>query len=104
MMGQEKMTQMLYPTDLLENEHHVIAKMVLVASMLADRLVAGQSVEVETLQRMVEFLREYAGKCHHDKEEQLLFPLERKLFAFPTDRQYTGFRRPAGFSQGIQRG
>jgi hemerythrin-like domain-containing protein len=63
------------PTDVLEVEHRAIAKIVLVASILADRLDAGQSVEVETLQRVVEFLSIYTDKYHHRKEELLLFPL-----------------------------
>jgi hemerythrin-like domain-containing protein len=63
------------PTEMLEVEHRVIAKIVASAPILADRLDAGQPVDVETLRQVVEFMRIYADKCHHGKEEQLLFPL-----------------------------
>ena len=63
------------PTQMLENEHLIIAKVVGAASVLADRLGAGQEVGNETLQGVVEFMRIYADKCHHGKEEELLFPL-----------------------------
>jgi hemerythrin-like domain-containing protein len=43
--------------------------------MMADQLDAGQSVNVEILQRTVEFMRIYVDQFHHGKEEQLLFPL-----------------------------
>lgn len=63
------------PTQMLEDEHLVIAKVVGATSILADRLDAGQAVDVDTLQRVVEFMRTFADKCHHGKEEELLFPL-----------------------------
>ena len=69
------MVKMNSPTDMLEGEHRVIAKIIMVVSMLADQLDAGQPVDVEMLQQMVEFLRVYADRYHHGKEEQLLFPL-----------------------------
>lgn len=63
------------PTQMLEDEHLVIAKVVGAAPVLADRLDAGQRVDVETLQQIVNFMRTYADRCHHGKEEELLFPL-----------------------------
>jgi hemerythrin-like domain-containing protein len=63
------------PTQMLENEHLVIAKVVGAAPLLADRLEAGQAVDDGTLQGLVEFMRTFADKCHHGKEEELLFPL-----------------------------
>lgn len=62
------------PTQMLEDEHLVIAKVVGAAPVLADRLEAGQLVDVETLLDVVEFMRIFADKCHHGKEEELLFP------------------------------
>jgi hemerythrin-like domain-containing protein len=63
------------PTQLLEDEHLVIAKVVGAAPVLADRLEAGQAVDADTLQEVVEFMRLFADRCHHGKEEELLFPL-----------------------------
>jgi hemerythrin-like domain-containing protein len=63
------------PIEMLEAEHHFIAKVVSAAGLLADKLEAGQSVEAQVFQNIVEFMRVYADKCHHGKEEDLLFPL-----------------------------
>ena len=62
------------PTQMLENEHRVIAKVVGAVPILADRLEASHVVDVETLQGVVEFMHTFADKCHHGKEEELLFP------------------------------
>ncbi len=63
------------PIELLEDEHRTIARVVSAAGRLADRLAAHQPVEVEALQNVVDFMRLYADKSHHGKEEDLLFPL-----------------------------
>src|SRR5512139_990593 len=63
------------PTEMLEAEHRFIAKVVGSAGLLADKLEAGQPVEAHVFQEVVEFMRIYADKCHHGKEEDLLFPL-----------------------------
>lgn len=62
------------PIQLLEDEHLIIAKVIAAVPVLADRLEAGQTVDLETLLGAVEFLQIFADKCHHDKEEDLLFP------------------------------
>jgi hemerythrin-like domain-containing protein len=66
------------PTQMLEDEHLVIAKVVGAVPILADRLEAGLELEVELLQEVVEFMRTFADRCHHGKEEELLFPLLAK--------------------------
>ena len=62
-------------TQMLEDEHLVIAKVVGAAPVLADRLEAGQLVDVETLLGVVEFMRTFADNLHHGKEETHLFTL-----------------------------
>jgi hemerythrin-like domain-containing protein len=48
-------------------------------AVIAERLEMGEEVDAETLQNIVEFMRIFADKCHHGKEETHLFPLlERK--------------------------
>jgi len=67
------------PVEILEAEHRVILKVVAGLVMLADRLEGGEDVEPATLDKIVEFLRVFADRCHHGKEESLLFPaLERR--------------------------
>jgi hemerythrin-like domain-containing protein len=60
---------------MLEDEHVVIAKVVAATPLLADRLEAGGTVDAETLRGVAEFMRTFADRCHHGKEEELLFPL-----------------------------
>jgi len=67
------------PMEMLEEEHHFIQKVVGAMAGLAERLEMGREVEPETLKNIVEFMRTFADKCHHGKEETYLFPLlERK--------------------------
>jgi hemerythrin-like domain-containing protein len=63
------------PTDILEAEHRVIERVIAAAAVLAETLETGGPVEPETLQQVVAFMRAYADKCHHGKEEAELFPL-----------------------------
>ena len=62
------------PTEMLEAEHRVIAKVIGAVPVLADQLDAGQAVDVGLLRDIVEFMRAFADQCHHGKEELLLFP------------------------------
>jgi hemerythrin-like domain-containing protein len=62
------------PVEVLEAEHRVIQKMVAGMSVLADQFEGGELVDVPLLERIVVFLREFADRCHHGKEEALLFP------------------------------
>ena len=66
-------------TAVLRKEHDAILKMLGATEEAARRLEAGTPVRAETLEGLLEFLRLFADKCHHGKEEDLLFPLlERK--------------------------
>ena len=66
-------------TAVLRKEHEAIVKMLEVTEEVARRLDAGEYVAAETLADLLEFFRLFADKCHHGKEEDLLFPqLEKK--------------------------
>jgi len=62
------------PIEMLEAEHRVILKIVGVLGVLADALEAGRPIHPQTLRDLVEFMRTFADKCHHGKEEAHLFP------------------------------
>jgi len=66
------------PTDVLEDEHRYILKVVGAMTVLAESLENGEEVEPETFKNIVEFMRIFADKCHHGKEEAQLFPLLEK--------------------------
>ena len=63
------------PTEILEEEHHYIQKVVGAMAALAERLETGQDVDTAMLQSIVEFMRTFADNCHHGKEETHLFTL-----------------------------
>jgi len=62
------------PIEVLEAEHRVIQKMVAGMSVLADQLEGGEPADVSLLESIVAFLRTFADRCHHGKEETFLFP------------------------------
>ena len=66
------------PTETLEEEHHYIQKVVGVMAVIAEKLEKGEATDAETLQKIVEFMRTFADKCHHTKEETHLFSLLEK--------------------------
>ena len=59
---------------MLNHEHLVIMKVVNALGAISNDLAHGKAVEVETLRGIVKFMREFADKCHHAKEESILFP------------------------------
>jgi hemerythrin-like domain-containing protein len=66
-------------TTILRNEHDAILKMLDGLDETARQLLAGGSVSPATRDGLLEFFQLFADRCHHGKEEELLFPLlERK--------------------------
>jgi hemerythrin-like domain-containing protein len=61
------------PTEELVTEHNAIKRMLRVLEQVAQRLEAGAQVDVSDLEQMVDFIRGFADRCHHGKEEDLLF-------------------------------
>ncbi len=66
-------------TKILRQEHEVILRILDVTEKNAQALEAGAQVPAEVLSNTIEFLRLYADRQHHGKEEDLLFPeVEKK--------------------------
>ena len=63
-----------HPVDSLEEEHQVILAVLDAMDQRADELAAGGSLDVEFWLLAAEFLENFADRCHHAKEEDLLFP------------------------------
>ncbi len=61
------------PTEELMTEHRAIERMLRILEHVADRLEAGTVTDPADLEAMVEFIRVFADRCHHGKEEDLLF-------------------------------
>lgn len=62
------------PMDILRHEHEIILKVVNGLEGLGHAIKRGQDVDPEKLSAAVRFMREFADRCHHAKEEEILFP------------------------------
>jgi len=62
------------PTQELSHEHQAILQMIRILGKIGQRLEADEKVDVTHLEKAVDFIKVFADKCHHGKEEDLLFP------------------------------
>lgn len=62
------------PTEQLKAEHEGIKLMLKILHKVCNKLKSTQEVNQEHFTKMLEFLKIFVDKCHHGKEEDLLFP------------------------------
>ena len=62
-------------TQILEEEHRTIQKVVASLALMAEDLKTGMCVPNDTLREIARFLREFVEKCHQRKEEAYLFTI-----------------------------
>lgn len=62
------------PTEVLVHEHEVIEKGLSILEKLIIKYQQEDSLDVKRLEQIVDFFKNFADKCHHAKEEKLLFP------------------------------
>ncbi len=60
----------MYASDILKGEHRIIERMLNVL-----RRTLSREVSIDTIDRCLDFIRVFADKCHHGKEETVLFPV-----------------------------
>jgi len=72
-------------TEQLKGEHKGIKLMLNILEEVCNRLESHRKVDSKHLQQIIEFLTMFADKCHHGKEEDLLFP-EMAKAGIPEDR------------------
>jgi hemerythrin-like domain-containing protein len=65
-------------TETLRREHDAILSMLDATEKAAEKLGAGDEVSPRTLNGILEFFQLFADRCHHGKEEDLLFPMLEK--------------------------
>ncbi|MHB1419471.1 MAG: hemerythrin domain-containing protein [Bacillota bacterium] len=58
----------------LIHEHEVILHLLGLLETACDRIDGGGNVETSFFRGALNFLRQFADKCHHGKEEKVLFP------------------------------
>ena len=61
------------PTEILKHEHQIILGVLDVAERDATAIAGGAPVDVDRMAKFVDFIRTFADKCHHAKEEDILF-------------------------------
>ena len=66
-------------TEELMTEHRAIERMLAVLDAAAGRLEAGERVRPDVFREAVDFVRNFADRCHHGKEEHNLFPRLEEL-------------------------
>ncbi len=62
------------PTEVLREEHRVIERGLAAMERAVEKLDLGEDVPKEVLEQIVDFVRGFADRCHHQKEEGILFP------------------------------
>jgi len=66
------------PTDLLKEEHQGVKLSLRVLEKLCEKIsdeqCADKSAFADDLARLIDFFRVFVDKCHHAKEEEILFP------------------------------
>jgi hemerythrin-like domain-containing protein len=62
-------------TDWLKAEHDVIQRALHLLEQVVGRIDSKTAVPDDFPRWVIEFFREFADRCHHAKEEDLLFPL-----------------------------
>jgi hemerythrin-like domain-containing protein len=61
------------PTEVLKQEHKVILQVLSAAEKKAKAIEAKGQINGEKVEKMLDFFRNFADKCHHAKEEKHLF-------------------------------
>lgn len=64
----------MIPTEDLIHEHKAIKIMLSIMSKIADNIQSGKDYDTKDSGQIVDFLKTFADKCHHGKEETALFP------------------------------
>jgi len=78
-------------TEALKEEHRVIERMLRILTVACEKLEGGEEVSPEVFRRAVDFIRMFADRCHHGKEEDTLFPqIEKRV---PKEGGPTGVMR-----------
>jgi len=70
---------MRFASEDLRNEHEGVLFGLDILEKMAEKARQAGAMDVEDVKEMVNFLRLFADKCHHGKEEGLMFPAMEKV-------------------------
>jgi hemerythrin-like domain-containing protein len=62
------------PTEDLIREHEAIKIMLSIMTKIAGNIETDKGFDTRDVEKIIDFLRTFADKCHHGKEETALFP------------------------------
>ena len=62
------------PSGRLKDEHEGILLMLQILDKISGKMKKQEKMDLTHLEEIVDFFRTFADKCHHGKEEDLLFP------------------------------
>jgi hemerythrin-like domain-containing protein len=62
------------PTEELKHEHQIVLLILNAAEREVANISGGGEFHVDVVEKMVDFFRNFTDRCHHAKEEKLLFP------------------------------
>ena len=66
-------------TEDLKHEHNEIGLMLDVLGKICELLDAGENIDPEHLKQLHDFMFAFVDKCHHTKEEEILFPMLKSI-------------------------
>lgn len=72
-------------TEVLRHEHKIILKVLDAVQREAQAIAKIGKLDVEKLDKILDFFRVFVDQCHHGKEEEYLFPTMGKR-GFPADK------------------
>jgi len=58
----------------LKAEHEAVLLTIRILEQITGKLEGGQDIDLNHLDQILEFLQVFVDKCHHGKEEKVLFP------------------------------
>jgi len=72
-------------TTQLRIEHDAILIILAVTDKIKEQLLQNKAINTEHVELIIDFLKTFADKCHHSKEEKYLFPALEKA-GIPNER------------------
>ena len=64
----------LHPTEILRAEHEIILNVLQCLEVVAGKATRTRALDLRAAEEILDFLRAFADRCHHGKEEGALFP------------------------------
>ncbi len=77
----------MQPIGPLMKEHRLIEKLITFMSVELEKIRQERQADIDILEKILDFIKIYAEKCHHGKEEEILFRGLDKKPLIPEHRQ-----------------